>query len=69
MTRHAETCKRVFANYDPTCPRCAELSNGAAPRAGWGDQKRKAEEARLRAIKAHRCTPERCGPVCTAFDW
>lgn len=32
---HNTNCKRVFKRYDPTCPRCKELINGAIPRKAW----------------------------------
>ncbi len=68
-TTHTTACKRVFKNYDMTCPRCQELAGGAKPRAGWNDAK-DAEYARFKsALKAHDCTKSNCGPVCTAFDW
>lgn len=34
-TKHKPDCNRAFKNYDSTCPRCRELSNGAKPREGW----------------------------------
>lgn len=68
-TKHQSDCARVFKRYDLTCPRCRELAEGFAPRAGWGDHKRKADAERLAAIRAHDCRTSRCGPVCTAFDW
>ena len=34
-TYHKEDCKRVFKNYDHSCPRCVELINGAEARKGW----------------------------------
>lgn len=46
-TKHLAGCQRVFARYDPSCPRCAELAKGAAPRAGW-----QADYYRLRAANA-----------------
>jgi hypothetical protein len=52
-TKHSMTCARAFSHRDMTCPRCLELANGAAPRAGWSDNKRKAEAMRLQAIREH----------------
>ena len=34
-TKHNNNCTRVFKNYDMTCPRCLELSQGATAREGW----------------------------------
>jgi len=68
-TAHRNDCKRVFARYDAECPRCNELSQGAAPRKGWGDRQREADAAFTRRLKAHDCKAHRCGPVCVAFDW
>ena len=34
-TKHRADCSRVFKNYDMTCDRCVELSNGLAARPGW----------------------------------
>ena len=73
ITKHKENCERVFKNYDLTCPRCIELSEGAKPRDGW--QKRYYETKKreklqfMRALKSHDCKKSNCGPVCTAFDW
>ena len=73
-TVHNPDCKRVFKNYDPTCPRCQELASGSKPRAGWSDHKRHFEAQRLIHIREH-FAPNgphargECGPVCTAFDW
>jgi hypothetical protein len=50
------------------CPRCDELRAGAAPRAGWGDRRRRFEAARSAAIYAHDCKRSGCGPVCTFGD-
>lgn len=52
-TRHSVTCSRAFAHRDPTCPRCKELANGAAPRAGWSDAKRQQEARDRLAIWNH----------------
>ena len=68
-TKHKDGCARVFKRYDLTCPRCCELAEGFSARQGWGAMRRKAEEERTRAIRAHDCKASRCGPVCTAFDW
>ena len=69
MTRHATDCRRAFRNYDPTCPRCDELRNGAAPRKGWGRNRLQDEAATSRAIREHDCRRSGCGVVCTAFQW
>jgi hypothetical protein len=64
------------------CPRCNELLAGAAPRGGWQQDyfasKKKADEDRTAAIKAH--TNDNCPymtktpsgfytGVCVCFDW
>lgn len=67
--KHSTDCKKAFANYDLSCPRCVELSKGAKPRKGWNDGKREAEANLIRAIRAHDCTVSGCGPVCTRFEW
>ena len=73
MTKHKADCRRVFSNYDMTCPRCIELAAGATPREGWQKdyygRKKQEEERRIRAIREHDCKKSGCGPVCTAFDW
>ena len=33
--RHSAGCKMAFGKKDSQCPRCVEMVNGAAPRAGW----------------------------------
>ena len=35
IIKHKEDCTRVFKNYDISCVRCQELSEGATPRDGW----------------------------------
>jgi hypothetical protein len=46
-----------FGKREADCPRCEELSNGAAPRAGWQQsyfsRKAQHEASRNAAIKAH----------------
>jgi hypothetical protein len=32
ITKHKDDCKMTFGRKDATCPRCAELLAGAAPR-------------------------------------
>ncbi len=61
-----------FGRKTAGCPRCDELSAGAAP-VRWACQDA-SEEARLRsaAIARHYRSDEcsrTCGPVCTRFDW
>jgi hypothetical protein len=34
-TKHISTCQRVFKRYDPKCPRCQELAQGAPARPAW----------------------------------
>ena len=68
-TKHKENCKRVFKNYDATCPRCNELAQGAPAREGWNDVKKAQDAQRSRWIAEHDCKQNGCGNVCTAFDW
>ena len=68
-TKHTVECSRVFGRYDLTCDRCIELRVGFGARAGWGARNRQHEAQRLADIRAHRCSPKTCGPVCTRFDW
>lgn len=68
-TKHTAECTRVFKNYDINCPRCQELMKGAAPRQGWSQNRKRQDEQRIRDIKDHVCSIEKCGPVCTKFDW
>ncbi len=69
--KHKSDCKMSFGRKDPTCDRCQELLNGAAPRSGWQagyfSFKKQQEANQLAAIKNHKCT--NCGPVCTFGDW
>lgn len=63
-TRHADDCARVFKRIDPRCPRCVELASGAAPRAGWSDNKRRAEAMRCAAgIDMTHGLCDRCGAL------
>lgn len=68
-TLHKADCKRVFKNYDMTCPRCLELKNGSRPREGWSDEKRRMEAERIRSIKNHDCKKSGCSVICTFGDW
>ena len=69
-THQTTDCGRGWGRkINPDCPRCQELQAGAPARAGWGDRTRQQETARIAAIRAHRCSPATCGPVCTRFDW
>lgn len=72
-TLHNHDCKMAFGRKDPTCPRCIELINGAAPRDGWQKryyaQKQINDERRIKEIKEHDCSKSGCGPVCTFGDW
>jgi len=71
-TRHNhQVC---FGKREAGCPRCEELSNGAAPRAGWQtsyfETKARHEAMRNAAIKAHdfaACAAKNV--VCTHFDY
>lgn len=68
-TIHKTDCGRAFKNYDKTCARCLELMNGAKPREGWGDWKRKEEMRQIQAIRNHDCKRSNCNVVCTFGDW
>lgn len=73
-TKHTNNCTRVFKNYDLTCPRCIELSNGSAPRDGWQAQyytnKKREEYIRSKAISEHfKSTEHHNERVCVAFDY
>lgn len=64
-TKH--TCNGpVFGRKTPSCPRCDELLNGAAPIV-W--RQHNAEAQRLHEIRSHDCRVSRCGPVCTFGDY
>ena len=69
MTKTKHTHRPNFGRKVSGCPRCLELANGAALRAGWNDLKIEFEKEQIRAIKNHRCSESNCGPVCTAFNW
>ena len=59
----------IFGRKVADCPRCAELSAGAAP-VRWNISYRREQEARRIAdIRNHDCKRSGCGSVCTAFDW
>lgn len=71
----AHTCGGpAFGRLTAGCPRCDELSNGAAP-VQWAASRRQADDAdRSAAIREHfapggRHASGKCGSVCTAFDW
>ena len=67
-TKHKAGCSRVWRHYDPTCPRCIELSEGATPREGWG-QSRTDEAERIEAIRTHDFAAcARKNIICTCFD-
>ena len=65
MTQHTHPV--VFGRRVDGCPRCAELSAGAAARRGWGWQAKADGARRLAAIRAHVHGPD-CGPCCVRFD-
>lgn len=64
------------------CPRCEELKAGAAPIVWAGMHSgeysftlgrymthKEAAAKRMHDIRTHDCRANRCGPVCTAFQW
>jgi len=71
--KHTLNCTRIFKRYDADCGRCRELSAGAKLRDSYHkryfEDKAAKEQAFTRALKAHNCQINNCGPVCTAFDW
>jgi hypothetical protein len=71
-TVHNTDCKRVFKNYDATCPRCQELANGASARKGW-NSRREQDLRRCAEIRSHFQSDAhrsgKCGPVCTFGEW
>lgn len=67
ITKH--TCNNgrgpVFGRRTDGCPRCAELSAGAAP-IQWSDRRALIERMRLAELRhPHNCAASKCGPVCT----
>jgi hypothetical protein len=69
----AHTCGGpVFGRKTPGCPRCDQLSNGAAP-VTWGPSRRAQDAQRSREVRAHFTSPRHmsgaCGPVCTFGEW
>lgn len=78
-TKHNNDCKRVFKNYDLSCPRCKELAAGSSPRDGWQksyyENKNNDAEYRSKAIAEHyrdhenTCDYAKRGVPCVAFDW
>lgn len=69
---HNDQCRMAFGRPTKqagTCPRCDELREGAAPRKGWGDHKRRFEAQRSEAIRRHDCKLAGCSYVCTFGDW
>lgn len=76
--KHSLECRMAFGRLDPErCARCeerqAERDQGIEARthAGIEARRRNADEdaRRSREIQRHDCKKERCGIVCTAFDW
>lgn len=74
--KHSNSCGMAFGRYtklDGQCPRCDELKNGAAPKAGWQTKyfakKKQDEENFYKSLRAHNCQASNCGPVCTFGDW
>lgn len=73
-TKHSNTCNAAFGRKDGTCPRCIELLNGAAPRAGWQKAYYSSNKARqdaqfIEALRTHDCKTARCSLICTFGDW
>ena len=72
-TRHNVDCSRAFKNYDPQCPRCQELANGAEARQGWGPSRRELDLMAASSVSAHFSSERHlsggCGVVCTYGEW
>lgn len=63
----------VFGRRTAGCPRCDELTAGAAP-VQWRGESRRQEDARRAAEWREHAASERhrtggCGPVCTFGEW
>lgn len=48
VTKHTHPV--CFGRREAGCPRCAELSNGAEPRSGWGSLKKQNEQRELARV-------------------
>ena len=70
-TKHTCNAGRgpVFGRRVAGCPRCDELTAGAAPVLWAAARKARDTRSLTDAIRAHNCKASRCGFVCTAFDW
>ena len=73
-TPHTDNCQRVFARYDPECPRCLELLAGSTARPGWSARSRALEIRRTAGLHAHFApggphARGECRQVCTFGDW
>jgi len=68
-TKHKADCNRVFKNYDKSCQRCLELSNGAAPRKAWGWHNKANAKQEARWLREHDCHKSNCMSICTNGDW
>lgn len=62
----------VFGRKTLGCPRCDELSAGAAP-IKWAPSRQAQDIQRCREISAHFASAHHrnggCGPVCTFGEW
>lgn len=71
--KHSHECKAAFGRKDMQCPRCVELANGAASRAGWQAHYYAQQERHAAQIRAHFESSEhksgKCGVVCTFGEW
>lgn len=67
-TKHKHNCKRAFSNYDMTCPRCKELSEGLPARDGWNSRKDREYANFVNRLENHDCKKSGCGPICTFGD-
>jgi hypothetical protein len=58
----------VFGRLEAGCPRCDELKDGAAPKAGWF-KPRKYDGVPPSGAPRHNCKVANCAIVCTFGDW
>jgi hypothetical protein len=70
--KHSVDCKMAFGRKDPSCPRCKELINGAAP-IQWAPSFKQRDAQACREVSAHFASHKHmsggCGPVCTFGEW
>ena len=68
--KHKLECKMVFGRKDPSCPRCQELLNGAAPIQWRGAWRNEHTQRQREAIRSHDVTAcAQANGVCTHFEY